>query len=447
MRSMLAAATLALAATIAPAQWDPFNAEWGKSDATDLRVMTWNVQDGICRTNSKSDDFNNWNAIVRIIASLQPDVLILQECGDNSGNGTGSGVDSTTQLTQVAELLMHGGSDPFAGGTVGSYVQLFVPAYDLPYIYASQSSDGFNRNMIMSRYPFADLNGNGSSQLSDFFQLDDPTAWDHGFNGGIRGFQHAEIDLDDSVYAGDVIIGNSHLKAGGSSSDQADRIDAAKAIAYYIQYFFNGNQTGNDDPNDVVINPPDGTITDANTPVIWGGDWNQNPGGKGPAEWMTQAQLSGGSSDGTDRDGTDCLRDFATHPISGASATQGSSSKLDYIAWQDSIATARRQFIYNTNGSQSHQLPYPVDGYTINGLLASGQASDHRPVIVDFILPLVDLCFCDCDGNGALNVDDVDCFVAGFLGADLATADCDGNGSLNVDDVDCFVACFLATCP
>ncbi len=51
--------------------------------------------------------------------------------------------------------------------------------------------------------------------------------------------------------------------------------------------------------------------------------------------------------------------------------------------------------------------------------------------------------FADCDGNGSLNVDDVDCFVAGFLGGDLESADCDGNGALNVDDVDCFVAAFL----
>ncbi|MEQ8768975.1 MAG: agmatine deiminase family protein [Phycisphaerales bacterium] len=56
-------------------------------------------------------------------------------------------------------------------------------------------------------------------------------------------------------------------------------------------------------------------------------------------------------------------------------------------------------------------------------------------------------CPADCDGNGTLNVDDVDCFVAGFLASDPATADCDDNGALNVDDVDCFVASFLAGCP
>ncbi|MEQ8768966.1 MAG: S8 family serine peptidase [Phycisphaerales bacterium] len=55
-------------------------------------------------------------------------------------------------------------------------------------------------------------------------------------------------------------------------------------------------------------------------------------------------------------------------------------------------------------------------------------------------------CPADCDGNLTLNLDDLDCFVAGFLGGDAAIADCDGNGSLNLDDVDCFVASFLAGC-
>ncbi len=56
-------------------------------------------------------------------------------------------------------------------------------------------------------------------------------------------------------------------------------------------------------------------------------------------------------------------------------------------------------------------------------------------------------CYADCDGNGSLNVDDIDCWVAGFLASDVGIADCDGNGALNVDDVDCFVAAFVAGCP
>ncbi|GAB4522424.1 MAG: hypothetical protein Tsb0013_25110 [Phycisphaerales bacterium] len=92
---------------------------------------------------------------------------------------------------------------------------------------------------------------------------------------------------------------------------------------------------------------------------------------------------AGGSGDGPDRDGSDAMRDFATVPGNGSSATQ-SSSKLDYIAWQDSIATAVEQFIFNTT------TPYPYPPAVASGprpSQTSGRASDHRPVIVDFVLP------------------------------------------------------------
>ena len=56
-------------------------------------------------------------------------------------------------------------------------------------------------------------------------------------------------------------------------------------------------------------------------------------------------------------------------------------------------------------------------------------------------------CAGDCDFNGTLNLDDIDCFVGGFLSSDLVTSDCDGNGALNLDDVDCFATSFLAGCP
>ena len=89
---------LALLGLVPPAlaQWEPGQGQWGKEDALDLRAMTWNVQDALCRTNAKVEGQNDWTALARIVAALRPDVLVLQECGDNSGNGTGSGVDSVT---------------------------------------------------------------------------------------------------------------------------------------------------------------------------------------------------------------------------------------------------------------------------------------------------------------------------------------------------------------
>lgn len=54
-------------------------------------------------------------------------------------------------------------------------------------------------------------------------------------------------------------------------------------------------------------------------------------------------------------------------------------------------------------------------------------------------------CPADIDGNGILNLDDVNIFAAAFVGGDLA-ADLDGNGTLNLDDVNAFAVSFAAGC-
>ncbi len=290
--NMIPALLLAWSASTSVAQWDPNNGDWGKENSRDIRVMTWNVQDGICRTNQKSDSFNNWNGIVRIVASLQPDVLILQECADNSGNGTGSGADSVAQLNDVANMFVNGGPDIYLGGSVGSYLKLFVPSYDLPYVYSSTNSDGFNRNLILSRFPIEDINNGGGAAISNFVLI--PDAYQSGGSGGIRGFQFAEINLPDAEYAGDMVIGNAHLKAGGSSSDYAQRETASFNTSYYIDYYYNGAGTGMSDPNLKIVVPNAGDMLDEFTPVIWGGDLNENPTSSSPNSIQTRAEFFGG---------------------------------------------------------------------------------------------------------------------------------------------------------
>jgi hypothetical protein len=379
----------------AHAQWDPHNAEWGKSDPAHLRVMTWNVQDSICSSSSrKKEQLGDWHAVVCIVASLRPDVLIIQEAGDNSGNGTGSGVDSVADLETTIDLFLRGGNDPFRGGQVTSYVQKYAPGYDLPHVFVSAANDGFNRNVILSRHPFADLNGDGRSLLSDIPFIA-PDAWAPGGNGGIRGHQFAEIDLPDDVYAGDLVIGNSHLKAGGNSSDHADRVRAAKNVGYYIFYLFAGAGTGVPDPNNKIAdNPAAERVLDENTAVIWGGDWNEdevrNGNTVGPADWFVQGGGPGGN-DGTDRDTTDARYDSATEFFTGSRVTQGSTSKLDYIAAWDSVATAVREVVFLSSAIPSGGFPPELLNFPTpdspNPLLASNVASDHRPVFVDFALP------------------------------------------------------------
>lgn len=371
-------------------QWDPMNGDWSKTDSTDLRVMTWNIEDGICSSANKVEAAGSWAALAHIVAGMKPDVLILQETADNSGNGTGSGVDSVSTLTTVLNLFLHGGNDPFKPGNppVTSYVQLYAPTYDLPFIFVSAENDGFNRNVILSRFPFLDLNGDASSTRSDVPTVS-ADAYAPGGDGGIRGFMFVEIDLPNATYAGNLVMGNAHLKSGGDASDLADRLLASKNVAYVLDYWYNGAGFGVPDPNTKISDSPQATmILPANTPWVIGGDWNEDEltnGRKGPAEWLTRANLTGGT-DGTDRDRTDAVYDAATDVFNGSRATRG-SSKLDYLAWQDSIATLRRAFIFNANTPPLSDLPPEVASYA-NPSAASIDAADHRPVIADLILPL-----------------------------------------------------------
>ena len=172
----------------------------------------------------------HWAAAARTIAALRPDVLVLQECGDNQGNGTGSGIDSTSVLTNVIDLFFHGGADPYNGGQVDAYVQKYAPTYDLPYVYVPTISDSYNRNIILSSFPFGDLNGDTRSTLNDLPNISSGT-WAAGGDGGIRGFQFAEILLSDDTYKGDLVVGNAHLKSGGGSSNHNQRVDAASNAA------------------------------------------------------------------------------------------------------------------------------------------------------------------------------------------------------------------------
>jgi endonuclease/exonuclease/phosphatase family metal-dependent hydrolase len=438
--AILAAALMTgIAAVPAWAQWNPSAGDWGKSNPNHIRVMTWNVRDNIVTTEQKTEGNNAWTALARILAAVQPDVLLLQETGDV---GVSNGVDTPAELEQVVRLLFDGGEDPFRGGTVTSFVQKYAPGYSPQHVFASTVTDGFNRNIIVSVHPFADLNGAGGALSSNtvMFPAD---AYSPPGNAGIRGWGIAEIDLPDAIYAGDLVVGNSHLKSGGSSSDFEDRLAASQIITYTIDYLFNGNGTGTPDPNGTIFVDA-ATILDPNTPVIWGGDLNEDEdrnGRKGPAEWMTRAEFTGGS-DGTDRDRTDSTFDDARDVFTNSRTTLG-SNKLDYILWQDSIATEVRSFIFNSGTIPAASRPESLQNYS-GASSASSRASDHRPVIVDFALPLAPP-GCDADFNSDDSVNVID--VIDFILAWNDGLDFNGDGNVNVIDVVAFIAVWNAGCP
>ena len=55
-------------------------------------------------------------------------------------------------------------------------------------------------------------------------------------------------------------------------------------------------------------------------------------------------------------------------------------------------------------------------------------------------------CPVDLDGNGALNLDDINAFAQAFVAGDLL-ADLDTNGVLNLDDINVFATLFVSGCP
>ncbi|MFH2001478.1 MAG: endonuclease/exonuclease/phosphatase family protein [Planctomycetota bacterium] len=389
---LLVLSLLVFSGTPVNAQWNPFMGEWGRSGPRDLRIMTWNVEDGLCSSNDKTEGANNWTALALVISALKPDVLLIQEAGDNSGNGTGSYNDSVSDLSLTMDLFFNGGMDPYHGySEVTAYIKKYAPSYDLPYLFVSVEGDGYNRNLIVSRFPFMDLNGDMQSTLSDIAYVI-PDAYAPGGHGGIRGIQFAEIDVPRFFSSGDLVVGNCHLKAGSSSWDMQMRLDAAKNTAYYVDHLFNGAGEGIPDPYNTIIDyPPAATILFPLTPVIIGGDFNEDESYNdrdGPVLWVARAQYDQGSgNDGTDRDRSDSVFDSAVHPITGARSTIGSTeTKFDYLILQDSIVTLVRAYVFDSTDLDPNVLPPEVNLFFIPEMI-SAAASDHKPVIIDLQLP------------------------------------------------------------
>ncbi|MEL7474296.1 MAG: GC-type dockerin domain-anchored protein, partial [Planctomycetota bacterium] len=286
-----------------------------------------------------------------------------------------------------------------------------------------------------------------------------------------RGHQFAEIDLPDDMYAGDLVVGNSHLKAGGGSNDLSQRRLAAQAVSYNIHYWYGGDGGVTPDPNNVVSDgPPASMVLDENTPVIWGGDWNQddsfltNP--SGPQFFMLQG--GGGSGDGTDADGSNSSYDVATEFFSGNNATLG-SSKLDYIAYQDSIATLRHSHVFNSLSIPGGNYPPEVAGYSGGAALVTLIAADHRPVFADFILPepppepecFADITFestCDVAAptDGAVTLSDFSCYLSLWSTSDpfadiTMESTCDvvtgGGDGVTLSDFSCYLSEWSLGCP
>jgi hypothetical protein len=102
---------------------------------------------------------------------------------------------------------------------------------------------------------------------------------------------------------------------------------------------------------------------------------------------MAAASDAQSGTDGTDRDRTDMMFDHAQDPFTGAVTTIGTgTTKFDYFCWQDSLSTQRMAFVFNTATVPAGGMPAELATYVGGAAGASAKASDHRPVIADFVL-------------------------------------------------------------
>jgi len=78
-----------------------------------------------------------------------------------------------------------------------------------------------------------------------------------------------------------------------------------------------------------------------------------------------------------------------------------------------------------------------ADPWDVEAILSGG--GDGMPEAIG--------CPQDIDGNGVLNLDDINGFANAFIAGDVELADLDGNGVLNLDDINAFATGFLGGCP
>ncbi|MCB9849105.1 MAG: endonuclease/exonuclease/phosphatase family protein [Phycisphaerales bacterium] len=421
-RCVAAAVVLAFCTGRASA-FDPQNGDWQKSDPNHIRIMTFNIEDGLGvgqpTTPATATTIGSQYAYIGLICqALQPDVICLQE----------------------VEPV----NPPATAPNTATYVQMWADEYfgsGVMHVYVSTATDGYNRNVTVSRFPYTDLDGDGDTNDADIFVFPGggpggtPPPPGTPTGGHIRGWAQSEIDLPDATYPGDLFVGNAHLRSGGLASDAQERLVAAQNTAYWINEALNASNA--------PFHPP--MALSATTPVVLCGDMNQDSLTTGPVPWLRG--WTSAANDGTDRDGSEMEVAAAADPFTGSDNTHDSGSRYDYIIVQDSIATVVDAFVFNSlSAAQNGVLPAELAAVQ-SGFNASLFASDHRAVVVDLAMPMFSPA--DLDRDGDVDVADQAVLANCLAGPNAAIpggcsdTDIDGNGFTDLRDFAIFQRLFV----
>ncbi len=123
-----------------------------------------------------------------------------------------------------------------------------------------------------------------------------------------------------------------------------------------------------------------------------------------------------------------------------ASGTVVGTSDARAFVWENGTMTDLNTRI---NPSSGWTL-YAASGISDDGRIVGwGRHNAMEPRA--FMLVPEAACYADCDGSGALDIDDFICFQT-FFAVSAPYADCDGSGELDIDDFICFQTFFAIGC-
>lgn len=190
----------------------------------------------------------------------------------------------------------------------------------------------------------------------------------------------ALIDLPDSIYLHDLYVVNCHFACCGCSGSSADRARQKNADAN-VNWFRDARSVG----ESVDLVP--------NTPFVICGDFNM-VGGIQPLNTLLTGNIidegTFGADSPPDWDGSSISDVFPLHAGGPYSYTWRDDStlfgpgRLDFVLYSDSVLAVKKTFVLWTPD-------LPADVLAAHGLLSPDTqvASDHLPLVVDFVLPLV----------------------------------------------------------
>lgn len=304
----------------------------------DLRMICYNVQHKIL----PSEDPSQAAKFARIVQSLEPDILALQEVSA-----------STTQAIN----LLNG----------------ILPNDEGPTWYAFLASTG---DMILSKYPLS---------MTSMFTVPQ----------GDKNLAMALIDLPDARFPNDLYLMNNHYKCCGADDNDVRRQWQSDAM---IAWMKNAREPGG------IIDLPVGTamsvvgdlnMVHSNQPgaTLLNGDiLDQSYYGPDSAPDWDGSMNADASPAHNDRE----PYDYTWRNDSSIYAP----SRMDRVTWTDSVLESPHSYVLNTTLMSPGELAATgLDALDVTNDLA-GIYFDHLPVVVDFRAPSAAAYGSGCPGTG-----------------------------------------------